>query len=158
MGDFGSFDEHKALSKSGKNPLLNYPNSADDSLVREFRFSSNHQRGKYYQCNSCSEIKEWNPAETRKVRRLTITDGRITTDPENPRTPHFCQGSWRAKSIVKQLDSENRCAIKTAGKRPRLQNNDTLAEIPVKFQALDQDLRDEIVDEYPNFSKVSRSY
>ncbi len=34
---------------------------------------------------------------------------------------------------MKQLDRENRCAIKTSGKRPRLQNNDALAEIPVKW-------------------------
>ncbi len=157
MADFGSARDFYAESKYSKKPLIHFPSVNRPGTVLEFVWKSDHNTTSYYKCNEC--VKLWKRNRNLGiVPTLTVRDGRIVTDPDIPRNPHFCQPKTEVQALAQQVDRENRSAIRATGKKPRQQHAESLADIPRRFQNKPEAVRDGIQQEMKPFRQVNENF
>ncbi len=109
----------------------------------DFAWNSEHGNSSYYKCTACLKLRKQN-SNLGIVPLVTVKDGNIVTDPDFPKSPHFCNPKSEASAIATEIDRENREVIRTTGKKPRIQFNDSVAEIPQKFNEKPEAVRDAI--------------
>uniref|UniRef100_A0A7I4YEH0 ULP_PROTEASE domain-containing protein n=1 Tax=Haemonchus contortus TaxID=6289 RepID=A0A7I4YEH0_HAECO len=82
-----------------------------------------------YMCCGCKSLKSRDPRRyTKPVASCRIVDGYFTTDPRNPKRPHFCEPRLTTKATARRLiiGKCNELRDGSAGRRPAAQELDEL--------------------------------
>lgn len=138
--------------RSGK-PILQYKSKRWEGSVLEFSFKDKYRKDptiKYYRCIACFDLSSRKRLECEScpVAHVSLKNGVLLTDPDNPSTSHSCDPLAVKASSVEVLASrymyETRTHIQETRKRPRQGFNDAVVGVPDRFEDYDADVHEAI--------------
>lgn len=141
-----------SVQRSGK-PVLQYDSRRWPGSVLEFSYKSSNPRDptvQYYRCTFCFELstKLRKEGERSPVAHLTLRNGILATDPDNPSTAHSCDPTSTQQSAAEVLSRRYMCEVRTeirrTNKRPRDAYNTALSAVDNHFDGRDEDVRSDI--------------